>query len=289
MTDNAKQRYQQRLQRVCEYIYEHLDGDLSLTQLSAVAAFSPYHFHRVFSAATGKSLAKFIQLARLRPVSYRVAFEPETSLTELAFAAGFDSLEAFSRAFKREFQQTPSQFRNQPDWPTWHSRFAFAHPYSGASPMDVRIVDFPETPVALLEHRGPAEKVMETAGQFIAWRKQTGLSPVAKCKTFGVPYSDPNTTSPADFRWDVCGEHDGQVPENAFGVKNGVIPGGRCAVLRHTGSNQNLDDSIYYLYRDWLPTTDEETRDFPVFFHYVSVTENGPASNDVTDIYLPLK
>lgn len=290
MSNNAKQRYEQRIQRVCEYIYEHLDGDLSLIQLSKVAAFSAFHFHRVFTSVTGKSLAKFIQLARLRRAAYRVAFEPDTRFTELAFDAGFDSLEAFSRAFKREFQQSPSQFRLQPDWPRWHGQFQFFLPNTGEKTMDVNIVDFPETRVALLEHRGPPDTVLETAAKFIAWRKASGLSPVKTSKTFGVPYSDPNLTPPEEFRWDVCGAIDSvDVPNNEYGVISGTLPGGRCAVVRHRGSQQNLDSSIYYLYRDWLPGSGEEAGDFPCFFHYVTLIHEVAECDLITDIYLPLK
>jgi len=54
--------------------------------------------------------------------------------------------------------------------------------------MEVKIIDFAKTHVALLEHLGPPEKVYETAAKFISWRKETGLSPVKTSKTFGIPY-----------------------------------------------------------------------------------------------------
>ena len=282
-------RYEKRINRVCDHIYENLDGDLSLQALSEAAAFSPFHFHRVFSSVTGLTVSKFIQLARLRRASYRVAFKPEITVTEIAFEAGFESLEAFSRAFKREIGQTPSQFRARPAWPQWHERCQFYLPKQGSPPMDVSIVDFPHTTVALLEHCGPPDRVLETAAQFIAWRKESGLSPVATSKTFGVPHNDPNVTPPEEFRWDVCGAIDGDVPENRYGVKAGAIPGGRCAVVRHRGSHAKLDDCIYALYRDWLPHSGEETRDFPCFFHYVNLIHDVEEHLLLTDIYLPIK
>ncbi|WP_428981130.1 AraC family transcriptional regulator [Marinomonas phaeophyticola] len=54
------------MQAVCEYIYQHLDDDLTIEQLSVVACFSKHHFHRQFSHYMGMSTAKFIQQLRLK-------------------------------------------------------------------------------------------------------------------------------------------------------------------------------------------------------------------------------
>ena len=70
---------------------------------------------------------------------------------------------------------------------------------------------------------------------------------------------------------------------------NGAIHGGRCAVIRHLGSHDRLKESIYYLYREWLPGSGEELRDFPMFFHYLNFMPETPELKLVTDIYLPLK
>lgn len=155
--------------------------------------------------------------------------------------------------------------------------------------MNVKIVSFETTKVALLEHVGAPETVFETAAKFIAWRKETGLSPVKTSKTFGIPHGDPKTTAPENFRWDVCGSIEGEVPTNQYGVKAAVIPGGRCALIRHKGSHDTLEQSIYYVYRNWLPESGEEVRDFPCFFHYLNFVHAVDECDLLTDIYVPLK
>ncbi|QEY17126.1 AraC family transcriptional regulator [Cellvibrio sp. KY-GH-1] len=291
MNENRKSiySYDQRIARVCEFVYQNLDKELTLEQMSEVAAFSKFHFHRVFSAYTGMSATKFLQLARLRRASFRLAFEPQKKIIDIAYEAGFDSPEAFARAFKRTFDQSPTDFRAEPKWPEWHLRFQFQPQPSGEIPMNVTIVNFETTTVALIEHLGPPEKVLETAGKFIAWRKATGLSPVKTSKTFGIPYSDPSNTEPEKFRWDVCGSIDTDVPANDYGVKAGVIPGGKCAVIRHQGSHSTLGTSIYAFYREWLPNSGEEVRDFPCFFHYLNFVHEVDECDLQTDIYFPLR
>ncbi|HCS65374.1 MAG TPA: AraC family transcriptional regulator, partial [Cellvibrio sp.] len=72
-------------------------------------------------------------------------------------------------------------------------------------------------------------------------------------------------------------------------VKAGIIPGGKCAVIRHKGSHNNLDTSIYAFYREWLPNSGEEMRDYPCFFHYVNFIYEVDECDLITDIYFPLK
>lgn len=292
MTENNSKPvtlYQTRISRVCEYISQNLDGELTLDLMSEVAAFSKYHFHRVFSAYTGMSVTRFIQLSRLKRASFRLAFEKEKRVLDVAIEAGFESAEAFSRAFRRTFGQSPSEFRAAPQWPEWYLRFDFNIEPSGDTPMHVDIVEFEETKVACLEHRGPRERVMETAGKFIEWRKATGLSPVKTSKTFGIPRNDPNAVEPENFQWDVCGSVESDVPENVYGVKTAIIPGGRCARIQHKGSHDVIDRTIYHVYRDWLPESGEELRDFPCFFHYLNLIHEVDECDLLTDVYVPLK
>lgn len=155
--------------------------------------------------------------------------------------------------------------------------------------MDVKIVDFDETRIAVLEHRGDPALVNDTVKIYIEWRKQTGLSPVKTSQSFGVAFDNPDVTDPDKFRFDICGSVAEPVPENSYGVVNKVIPAGRCAVVRHLGAHDRLGESIYPLYRDWLPQSGEELRDFPLFFHYLNLIPDVPEGELITDVYLPLK
>jgi len=289
MNDKQMNSYNERISRVCEYIHQNLDEELTLEVISDVAAFSKYHFHRVFSAYTGMSMMKFIQLARLKRASFKLVFEKDKRIIEIALAAGFESPEAFARAFKRTFNQSPSEFRAEPQWPEWHMRFDFQIKPFGVTQMNVDIVDFETTQIALIEHLGSPDKVLETVGRFIAWRKDTGLSPIKTSKTFGIPYSDPKMTEADKFRWDVGGSCEEEIPANNYGVKSGIIPGGRCAVVRHKGGFDNIDTSIYSFYREWLPNSGEEVRNYPCFFHYINFIHEVDECDLITDIYFPLK
>jgi AraC family transcriptional regulator len=282
--------YEKRLSRVCDYIQQNLDDDFTLDGLSALAYCSKYHFNRLFTAYVGVSLFRFIQLMRLKRASYRLAFQKEEKIIDVALDAKFENPESFSRAFKNAFGCSPSHFRKQPQWPHWHETLKVVTPImTGDLEMDVKIIDFAKTPVACLEHRGSPDLILQTAEKFIAWRKESKLSPVNSSATYGVAYDDPMTTKPEDFRFDFCGSEAGHIPENEQGVKASVIPAGRCATFRHLGPHRLMDDKIRKLYKEWLPQSGEELRDFPCFFHYINLISQVEEHELVTDVYLPLK
>ena len=284
---DATAAYTKRFEAVLAYIDANLEGDLSVDALSRIANFSMFHFHRQFAAYVGVPVARYVQLMRLRRAARSLASQASCTVLDAALDAGFESPEAFSRAFKRAFGTAPSAFRRRPTWQIWSANFIV--PYlSRKLTMQVTIVDFAETRVAALEHRGPPGLVNESVRKFIDWRIQSGQSPVESSRTFGIPRGNPDTVPAEEFRFDICGEIDEPVASNAYGVRELVIPGGRCAVVRHTGSTDHIGETIYPIYRDWLPSSGEELRHSPLFFQYLSVYPETPLDQWQTDIFIPL-
>lgn len=285
---NNRSLYTKRFSRVLDYIEHNLEKTLSVEELAGVAHFSRFHFQRQFSEHVGMTVNRYIQLLRLRRASYQLVFMENRLITDIAFDAGFENSESFSRAFKHRFGQTPSHFRTLPAWEPWNKRLPLPE-RTRRSDMNVKIIDFAETQVAALEHHGSPDKVMESVQVFIEWRKQSGLSPIDSSRTFGIIYHDPASTPADEFRFDICGEVDGPIPDNTQGVTGKQLEAGRCAVVRHEGSLARVAESIYPIYREWLPDSGEELRDFPMFFHYLKRVPEVDEHEQITDIYLPLK
>jgi AraC family transcriptional regulator len=284
---DATTAYTQRFDAILAHIAANLDGDLSVEALSRIAHFSKFHFHRQFAAYVGVPVARYVQLIRLRRAAHRLASGTAGTVLDVALEAGFDSPEAFSRAFRRAFGMAPGAFRRHPNWHVWGATFVV--PYlSRKLSMQVNIVQFSATRGAALEHRGSVGLINESVRRFIEWRTQSGQSPLSSCRTFGIPRNNPDTTPADAFRFDICAETREPVAANAWGVREFVIPAGRCARVRHVGSTDHIGETIYPIYRDWLPASGEELRDHPLFFHYVSVGPDTPQDQWQTDIYIPL-
>ncbi len=290
----ALHTYHARMQRVLDHIDRHLDDNLDLDAVSGVAAFSKYHFHRQFTATFGLSVHRYVQLARMKRASYRLAYRGTQSVTEIAMDAGYDAPDAFARAFRQRFGQSPSSFREAPDWEPWLAAFG---PLDNARSRlmqntytadDVTIRDVAPTPVAVMEHRGDPAAIGATIQRFIGWRKAAGLSPKTSA-TFNVFHSDPRTTPPAEYRMDLCAGTARPIAPNGERVEPGTIPGGRCAVLRVVGNSDNLERAALYLYRDWLPASGEEARDFPLYCQRIAFFPDVPEHEAIVDLFLPLK
>lgn len=294
MSDRATQCYRERFHKVCEFIDAHLDEKLSLERLAEIAAFSKYHFQRQFSALFGISAHRYIHLCRLKRAAYMLAYRFDIPVTEVALNCAYEALEPFSRAFRKLTGQSPSEFRAQPAWDQWYdnnwplqtirSQPGMSQKYNG----QVRVLDFPATAVAVLEHRGDPISLGNTVRDFIGWRKQNGLPP-HKSATFNIVYDDPAQVAPADYRLDLCAATDREFGDNALDIVKKTIPAGRCAVLRHRGPDEGLANAVRYLYLEWLPQSGEELRDFPLYFQRVKFFPDVAEAEAITDIFLPLK
>ncbi|KQY84913.1 GyrI-like domain-containing protein [Brevundimonas sp. Root1423] len=290
----ALDHYHARMQRVLDHIDQHLDSDLDLETVSSVAAFSKFHFHRQFKATFGVSLHRYVQLARMRQASHQLADGEGPSVTDIALSAGYETPDAFARAFRQRFGQSPSGFRKSPDWEPWLQAFG---PLNRArsklmqttfTPDQVTIRDVAPTRVAMFEHRGDPETMDGTIQRFIAWRRSAGLSPKTN-PTFNIWYTERRPADPADYHMDLCVgvDADQAIEPEGGSVRAGEIPGGRCAVLRVTGDTHNLEPAALYLYRDWLPTSGEEMRDFPIYCQRFFLDE--PEQGAAAELFLPLK
>ena len=292
----ALQNYQARMQRALDYIDGHLDGELDLETVSRIAAFSKFHFHRQFMATFEVSVHRYVQLARMKRASHRLVQGSAQSVTDIAMDAGYHTPDAFARAFRQRLGQTPSSFRKSPDWGSWLAAFG---PFDKArsklmqilfEPDDVTIRDVPPTPVAMIEHRGDRATIPATRERFLAWSKAHGLSPETGRSSFMVFRSEREPANPADYSMDLCVATDQPIEANDMQVKAGVIPGGRCAVLRYPGNTNNLEPAGLYLYRDWLPASGEEARDFPLYCkRWLSFIPEVSAHEVIVELFLPLK
>jgi AraC family transcriptional regulator len=177
------QRYQDRFIEVINYIEANLNRDLDINKLSQLAYLSKYHFHRQCSAFFGMPVMSLVKILRLKRAAYQLAYRDDSNVLDIALTNGYESHEAFSRAFKKLFHKSPSDFRRAPDWTPWHSQYQpilnlrtkIMHDRAN---FNVEIVEFPKTLIATMEHRGKPSLLGETIKKFIEWRKKIDFRPV---------------------------------------------------------------------------------------------------------------
>ncbi|MEO3946043.1 AraC family transcriptional regulator [Gorillibacterium sp. CAU 1737] len=138
--------YHERIQQVIDYIEDHLDRPLSLSELAAVAGFSDFHFHRVFQFMVGDTVMDYVRKRKLAGAAYRVSHTKDR-LLDIALDSGFGSQETFIRAFRKLFGITPGMYRKRrvdtPTYPRASVRKQRLQPYLGGIQMDYRIEEKP--------------------------------------------------------------------------------------------------------------------------------------------------
>ena len=102
--------YFDRVQRVIDHIEIHLSDELTLTELSTISCYSPYHFHRVFLILTGINVMEYIRNRRLAKSLEEIENTDKTIL-EISLSYRFNSCDTFTRAFRRKYGMNPGTYR----------------------------------------------------------------------------------------------------------------------------------------------------------------------------------
>lgn len=276
--------YRRRILRVQLYIQDHLDQDLRADHLARLAHFSPFHFHRIFKGIVGESIAEYVRRLRLEHAGARLR-AGDATIMAIGLAAGYDSQEAFCRAFRNAFVVSPSEFRRR-------SRTTLVYRQSSErsrveTERTIRLEELPAKRVAFVRHVGPYPNCVPTFERFVTWAYSHGIYVPGQTQIIGVYHDDPEITPPDKLRYDCCltvGESFAERDE----VKVKALDGGAFAVLTHRGSHDGLAEAYQWLYGTWLPSNGYRLRDAPPFEVYQNVVPRLAPERLITEIHIPL-
>jgi AraC family transcriptional regulator len=286
--------YDARMHRVLEYIDRRLDQSLPLTDLADVAHFSPFHFHRLFTAWMGETLGDYLRRRRVEVAAMRLAAQPRLSVLQAALSVGFGSGEAFARAFKERFGRSASAWRRQQ-----HARRMSnsnldqvnRNPDQAASllsgnavrtqhplelDMHVKLIDRQPTVIAYLRHIGPYGAAIAAFWQqrVYPWMVTHSL---LQCPRYGISHDDPNITAADQCRYDAGVEVPSTFQFTGPALKT-TIPGGCYASAYFKGTTDTIGDSWQAVLRDWLPPSGMQLDNRPSFEYYPQGTSYDPAT-----------
>lgn len=314
LPDPALQAYTLRMNRVLDHIDRHLDAPLDLAALAEIAHYSPFHFHRIFTAWLGESAAEYVTRRRLEIGALTLASQPGSSVTQVSQQVGFGSPEAFARAFKRHFGQTPSAWqKGTPErWmavlqqrrlqdrkldQVLHKLDQAASMVGGhdlgffnlepETMMDVSIQTLPAARVAYFRRMGAYGPQI---GQFWAetvrpWIAAQGLDETV---CYGVGWDDPKLTAPAKCRYDACvALPEGYTPPSTVNVQE--LPGGRYAVAKFHGTGPQVAAAWQWLIADWFPRSGQQLDMRPFFERMPARAQVDPATGAFScELCLPI-
>jgi len=285
---DSEQHYRDRVARVVAAIVSDPTAAHSLDELAAIAHFSPFHFHRIYRGITGETVAATVRRLRLARAAQLLAAGGE-SVTQVAMSVGYDSPQAFSRAFREFAGIAPRAFQQQRGFAGLRlATLPRAAGVKAAAPeLAVELIERAPQQVQALVHRGPASTIPHTW-----WRLMqiAGNWPVAGCLGVAGGDGDDGAESPDHgFTYHAAVVLKGDEPQpHTSELAPMELAGGRCAQHTLTGPYTQINAAISALYAVWLPQSGFEPDDRPVIEVYHSPFDTAPQDLR-TDLLIPIR
>jgi len=295
-----RSEYEGRINRVIDYIGAHLAERMTLGELAKVACFSPFHFHRIFSAMVGETLADYVKRLRLEKAAGILAVNPRVPITNVALDCGFSSSPVFARAFKERFGKTASEWRDALSKTEHEDRVLSPHsiPKTRFSlawvggleegRLKVSVELMPSFQVAYVRHFGLYGPTVRRAwATLFKWAGPRGLLR-PEAKPIGVYHDDPMITPGESCRYDACipvppeTRAEGQVGRTE-------IPSQTCGVAFFEGIEDELPKAYIDLYSRWLPGSGYQPGDVPAYDVYLNDPDADPEGKFRMKICVPVK
>lgn len=286
---SAEQPYRDRVARVIAHIVAHPLAEHRLHDLAAVAHFSPYHFHRVYSSIAGETVAATVRRVRLA-LATRLLEQGGQSITQVAMEVGYDSPQAFTRAFSQFTGQSPRAFQRDMQrvaLGTAANAKANADPNADCAAQHapaVQIIERPAQRLLALRHQGPLATIPHTHRRLYLQCGQHAT------QTLGASCGDPRDA--ASFQYFAAAalpEPWAASVEELPGVKWLDIPAGRYARQTLVGRYARINAAITALYARWLPGSGYEPDDRPTLEHYLNSPRNAAQADLRTDLLIPIR
>jgi AraC family transcriptional regulator len=298
-----RREYERRVNRVMDHIQAHLGEELTLERLAAVAAFSPYHFHRIFAALTGETLSDFIRRIRLERAASTLSLLRDLSVLDVALHYGFSSSATFARAFKSHFgmnatewraggaarwrdglrgDRNPGKTKRNPGEAHRKDGKASArnakhtpHIELTEAAMLVEIMELPPLRIAYMRHVGPygaGGNIPALWTRLQRWMRAHDLFR-PETQTIGIGHDAPDVVAPEKLRYDAClVVSEDFKPDHSVNVSR--LPGGRYAVTSFRGTAATISGAWDRMFATWLPNSGFQPDDRPCLELYHN--DSGP-------------
>jgi AraC family transcriptional regulator len=297
--------YESAVLRTVARIASSLDDALDLEAVAREAALSPFHYHRVFRGMIGETPLELHRRLRLERAAWQL-LDRDASVTTIAFDAGYETHEAFTRAFRAAYGASPTAYRQsaidlrracgrmQPIELAAKCGVHFNASaqalnvtfVTGETIMNVTLEQMPELRVAAVHHVGPYNRIAEAFARLGAIAGPGGLLRQG-AMMLAIYHDDPETTPAEQLQSDA-----GLTVINEMALPSGVeeqrLPAGRYAKTTHRGPYTKLGDTWTRFMGEWLPKSGHRVGAGKSFEVYRNNPTNAAPEDLVTDLYLPI-
>jgi len=283
-----------------------MDEEHNLENLSKVAHFSPFHFHRIFRVLTGETINNYVKRIRLQKAGSMLLGDNERSVTEVATLCGFSSTAVFCRAFKAHFGLNTGEFRmhhleqerkidqskRNNGQSTEGSTIYFSDEFINLNrntnmEKNIAVKEMPAMDLIYCRHVGPFDQIGGAYEKLFKWAGPRGLLHFPDTKTLTVYHDDPKVVDIDKVRQSACITVDEEAkPEGEFGKMH--LPGGKYAVGSFKVMPHQFGEAWDAVCR-WLADSGYQPTDGYPYEYYPEEHEEGPPPVFTVDICVPVK
>lgn len=294
--------YISKINKVQDYIEKHLDEDLNIGQLAEIAAFSRFHFQRIYRQITGESLYSYIKRLRFEKAVFLLLANKNKSVQDIALSLGFSNQASFAKAFKGKFNMSASEFRrlnksgrtqiikdmDQKDV-SMNGKVCDAK-IRYTVPMELSIKSIEATKVVYIRHTGPYkgdsklfEKLFSELYSYVSSRNYINND----SKWFSVYHDFCDLTVEEQLRVSVCmSTHEDIKTEGQFGSM--VLADGKYAAGKFLVKSDEYQLAWNYMLAKWLPESSYMPDDRMSFEYYSPQKINEYKEERIVEIFIPI-
>lgn len=267
-----------RMNDAIRYIEDHLTEEIQYSEAAKIACCSVYHFQRMFSYMADVSLSEYIRRRRLTLAAFELQNSP-IKVIDLALRLGYESPEAFARAFQHLHGVTPTAARQSGTKLKAYPRLSFQLSIKGVAAMDYRMEKIGAFSIVGRRVRVVTEEAFQTIPGIWSNAQEQGL--------FGRLWEIRNEHCPVRGILGICSDGDfGRNEEFDYilaiasnqhppeGMIRMDFPEAVWAVFEVPGPPDGIQEIWKRLYTEWIPTSGYDLANLPAVECYLPIDEN---------------
>ncbi|MFF2588388.1 effector binding domain-containing protein [Peribacillus butanolivorans] len=281
------------IQKAINYMEEHLLDDLTIESISRQANASAFHFQRTFTILTDISVGEYVRRRRLALAAQEIS-RTNCKIIDLAYKYGYDTPEAFSKAFRRQHGVSPSEARKYIGKLTFYERLVIQVILKGEIPMKYNIIERDSFQLIGIMREFSLVNGENLIGIPKLWDKvnsdgtddQLGKLNNGQIKgLLGVCVDKRILEQNETMDYWIATEYDGQVPE---GYSSLTIPASKWVIFEVHGPMPDAIQEVWKrIFSEWFPTSGYEHAGTPEMEVYTDDDASNP--DYYSEIWIPVK
>jgi len=269
----------EKIQHIIKYVEDNFHRNIPIEELEDIGCYSYRNLHRVFQNIFKETLGAFQKRLKLENGYKKLIYTSDT-ITDIAYSIGFESLQAFTKSFKKQFQISPTEARiNKLKIFESFLNEAQNKPLIQPEIVYINAIKIYYQSIKTSNYNNDEiEKHWDKIDQLFHKNKRVSY--------YGIIVDQPLITIEKHCRYEACIT---EFPNDKAYLTKEIL-GRKYAKYIHKGNYEHIEDTYRMIYKDWLLNSKLEFDNSPVIEHYlIHDFDTAEKDNFITEILFPLK